>query len=72
VPGTTCSVGLGTHEPFFELAEDLSWMEELPTMEAHVRDGGHMLLETQAAEADAAHGRLHPAYRTASLIRESR
>ena len=41
----------GRHEPFFELAEVLSWMEDLPRMEAHVLDGGHMLLETHAAEA---------------------
>ena len=41
----------GRHEPFFELAEVLSWMEDLPRMEAHVLDGGHMLLETHATEA---------------------
>ena len=41
----------GRHEPFFELAEVLLWMEDLPRMEAHVLDGGHMLLETHAAEA---------------------
>jgi pimeloyl-ACP methyl ester carboxylesterase len=41
----------GRHEPFFELAEVLSWMEVLPRMEAHILDGGHMLLETHAAEA---------------------
>ena len=40
----------GRHEPFFELAEVLSWMEDLPRMEAHILDGGHMLLETHAAE----------------------
>jgi surfactin synthase thioesterase subunit len=26
-------------------------MEDLPSMEAHILDGGHMLLETHAAEA---------------------
>jgi pimeloyl-ACP methyl ester carboxylesterase len=41
----------GRHEPFFDLAEVLSWMEDLPRMEAHILDGGHMLLETHAAEA---------------------
>jgi pimeloyl-ACP methyl ester carboxylesterase len=41
----------GRHEAFFELAEVLSWMEDLPRMEAHILDGGHMLLETHAAEA---------------------
>lgn len=43
----------GRHEPFFELAEVLSWMDDLPRMEAHILDGGHMLLETHAAEAAA-------------------
>jgi pimeloyl-ACP methyl ester carboxylesterase len=41
----------GRHEPFFELAEVLSWMQALPRMEAHVFDAGHMLLETHAAAA---------------------
>jgi hypothetical protein len=29
----------GRHDPFFELAETLSWMEDLPRMEAHILDG---------------------------------
>lgn len=33
------------------LQETLSWMEDLPRMEAHVLDGGHFLLETHAAQA---------------------
>jgi pimeloyl-ACP methyl ester carboxylesterase len=41
----------GRHDPFFELAEVLSWMQALPRMEAHVLDGGHKLLETHAAVA---------------------
>lgn len=41
----------GRHEIFFELAETLSWMEDLPRMEAHILDGGHLLLETHAAIA---------------------
>jgi len=41
----------GRHDPFFELAEILSWMEDLPRMEAHILDGGHFLLETHAAPA---------------------
>jgi pimeloyl-ACP methyl ester carboxylesterase len=41
----------GRHDPFFEIPEVLSWMEDLPRMEAHVFDAGHMLLETHAAEA---------------------
>ena len=41
----------GRHDPFFDLAEVLSWMQALPRMEAHVLDAGHMLLETHAAAA---------------------
>jgi pimeloyl-ACP methyl ester carboxylesterase len=41
----------GRHDPFFELAEVLSWMQALPRMEAHVLDGGHKLLETHAPAA---------------------
>lgn len=43
----------GRHDPFFDLAETLSWMQDLPRMEAHIFDAGHMLLETHAAEAAA-------------------
>jgi pimeloyl-ACP methyl ester carboxylesterase len=39
------------HDPFFDLAEVLSWMQALPRMEAHVLDAGHKLLETHAAPA---------------------
>lgn len=38
----------GRHDPFFDLAEVLSWMQALPRMEAHVLDAGHKLLETHA------------------------
>ncbi len=41
----------GRHDAFFDLAEIQSWMRALPRMEAHVFDGGHMLLETHAAAA---------------------
>jgi pimeloyl-ACP methyl ester carboxylesterase len=41
----------GRHDPFFELAEVLSWMQSLPRMEAHILDAGHKLLETHAAAA---------------------
>lgn len=41
----------GRHDPFFDLAETLSWMQALPRMEAHIFDAGHLLLETHAAEA---------------------
>jgi pimeloyl-ACP methyl ester carboxylesterase len=39
------------HDPFFDLAEVLSWMEALPRMEGHVLDAGHKLLETHATAA---------------------
>lgn len=39
------------HDPFFDLAEVLSWMQALPRMEAHVLDAGHKLLETHAGVA---------------------
>jgi pimeloyl-ACP methyl ester carboxylesterase len=41
----------GRHDPFFELAETLSWMKALPRMDAHILDAGHLLLETRAEAA---------------------
>lgn len=41
----------GKHDPFFDLAETLSWMQALQRMEAHIFDTGHLMLETHAAEA---------------------
>ena len=41
----------GRHDPYFELAEVLSWMQALPRMETHVLDAGHLLLETHSAAA---------------------
>lgn len=41
----------GRHDAFFDLAETLSWMQDLPRMETHVLDAGHLLLETHSAEA---------------------
>jgi pimeloyl-ACP methyl ester carboxylesterase len=43
----------GRHDIFFALAETVSWMEDLPRMEAHILDGGHFLLETHAEPAAA-------------------
>jgi pimeloyl-ACP methyl ester carboxylesterase len=43
----------GRHDIFFDLAETLSWMHQLPRMEAHIFDGPHLLLETHAAECAA-------------------
>jgi pimeloyl-ACP methyl ester carboxylesterase len=41
----------GRHDPYFDIAETLSWMQDLPRMEAHIFDGGHFLLETHAEAA---------------------
>jgi pimeloyl-ACP methyl ester carboxylesterase len=41
----------GRHDAFFDLAETVSWMRDLPRMEAHIFDAGHLLLETHAAAA---------------------
>jgi pimeloyl-ACP methyl ester carboxylesterase len=41
----------GRHEVYWELDEVLSWMQDLPRMEAHVLDAGHLLLETHSAAA---------------------
>lgn len=41
----------GRHDAFFHIAEIISWMEDLPRMEAHIFDAGHFLLETHAAPA---------------------
>ena len=43
----------GRHDAFFDIAEALSWMQDLPRMEAHILDGGHFLLETHAEPAAA-------------------
>lgn len=41
----------GRHDAFFDIAETVSWMQDLPRMEAHILDGGHFLLETHARRA---------------------
>ncbi len=41
----------GRHDAFFDLAEVVSWMRDLPRMEAHIFDAGHLLLETHSAPA---------------------
>ncbi len=43
----------GRHDIYFDIAETVSWMEDLPRMEAHILDGGHLLLETHAEPAAA-------------------
>lgn len=41
----------GRHDVFFDLAEVHSWMLDLPRMEAHIFDAGHLMLETHAPQA---------------------
>jgi len=41
----------GRHDAFFDIAETVSWMQDLPRMECHILDGGHFLLETHARPA---------------------
>jgi pimeloyl-ACP methyl ester carboxylesterase len=41
----------GRHDPYFDLAETLSWMRDLPRMDSHILDAGHLLLETHSAIA---------------------
>jgi pimeloyl-ACP methyl ester carboxylesterase len=41
----------GRHDAFFDIAETVSWMRDLPRMECHILDGGHFLLETHARAA---------------------
>ncbi|TCV74565.1 pimeloyl-ACP methyl ester carboxylesterase [Neorhizobium sp. R1-B] len=43
----------GRHDAFFDIAETLSWIQDLPRMEAHILDGGHFLLETHPEPAAA-------------------
>lgn len=41
----------GRHDAFFDIAEVQSWLMDLPRMEAHVFDAGHLLLETHSRKA---------------------
>jgi pimeloyl-ACP methyl ester carboxylesterase len=43
----------GRHDIYFDIAETVSWMQDLPRMECHILDAGHLLLESHAAEAAA-------------------
>lgn len=40
----------GRHDAYFDIAETVSWMKALPRMEAHIFDGGHLLLETHSEQ----------------------
>lgn len=41
----------GRHDAFFDLAETVSWMQDLPRMQAHILDAGHFLFETHTEPA---------------------
>lgn len=43
----------GRHDSFFGIEETVSWMRDLPRMEAHIMDAGHFVLETEAQKAAA-------------------
>jgi pimeloyl-ACP methyl ester carboxylesterase len=45
-----CLVLWGRHDPFFDIAEVLEYHRDMATLDAHLYDGGHQLLETHAAE----------------------
>lgn len=45
-----CLVLWGRHDPFFDIAEVLAFLQTMTAVEAHIYDAGHFLLETHAAE----------------------
>jgi pimeloyl-ACP methyl ester carboxylesterase len=40
----------GRHDPYFDVSEVLAYHRALERVDAHIYDGGHLLLETHAAE----------------------
>lgn len=63
-----CLVLWGRHDPAFDIAEVLAYHQALTTVEAHIYDAGHFLLETHAAEvADLLVTFVRDAYDRASL-----
>lgn len=48
-----CLVLWGRHDTFFDIKEILAYHEDLAVLELHVYDGGHLFLETHAAEVAA-------------------
>ncbi|WP_125775987.1 alpha/beta fold hydrolase [Antribacter gilvus] len=51
-----CLVLWGRHDPYFDIAEVLAYHEDMTTLEAHLYDAGHFLLETHAADVAAVLG----------------
>ena len=45
-----CLVLWGRHDTFFDIAEVMAYHQDLDAVDFHVYNGGHMLLETHAAE----------------------
>ncbi|MFB6722980.1 alpha/beta fold hydrolase [Kribbella sp. NPDC056345] len=45
-----CLVVWGRHDPYFDIAEVLAYQQDLDTVDIHIYDGGHHLLETHSAE----------------------
>ncbi|MEJ3652028.1 alpha/beta hydrolase [Actinomycetes bacterium KLBMP 9759] len=45
-----CLVVWGRHDPFFEIDEVMAYHRRMATLDAHLFDGGHFLLETHASE----------------------
>ncbi|RRS01206.1 alpha/beta fold hydrolase [Glycomyces terrestris] len=43
----------GRHDPFFDVEEVLAYLRALDRADAHILDGGHLLLETHAPECAA-------------------
>lgn len=48
-----CLVLWGRHDTFFDIGEVLAYHREMTTLEAHVYDAGHFLLETHGPEVAA-------------------
>lgn len=48
---TACAHAGGPSRPLYRYPQTLSWMQDLPRMEAHIFDGGHFLLENHAEPA---------------------
>ncbi|SDJ00587.1 alpha/beta fold hydrolase [Nonomuraea jiangxiensis] len=49
-----CLVLWGRHDTFYDIAEVLAYHQDMTTLDAHLYDAGHFLLETHAAEVAAA------------------
>jgi pimeloyl-ACP methyl ester carboxylesterase len=45
-----CLVIWGRHDTFFDIAEVLAYHQEMTTLDAHLYDAGHLMVETHAAE----------------------